>query len=791
MIPSFGVPSMALRVHVTPFTSLVHRFTPLSVHPTHIQTPPPLLRRHSRCSFAVRATAASPSLDYDFDSHAASTPSCDWSSSPYSSSALPLRQHMLDCHSPPQLLALIQDNYRDMGPSEVAAAWHVAVQAKLLSSSTSSNNTDSHTNNDANPSSASLVSLLLKLTDRFVETMDPASLATTAWALASSSHGSQQTMHKLLDTAQRTLIHFLPPQLCVLLWASATHPALATDPPLQLRLFHALADLIDGGMRLELFSPSDLSLLLQSMAKARYIHASIITAAEMECLAKIDAASPSDTARILYGFAALQHNPMTLRRELESRLGSREALEAFSPEEVAMMMVGYGKTHVVPDTKMLRALLRRLAILVPTSGNSNSGGGGEPIGPVAKRKYTKKSDVSNNGVPDTNTDATAAGAAAGAAAAPQYLNSKHVAHCVWALGRINYQTGDNTFISRALRHFVSCPGAYSGEEVSAMVWGAVTMEVKIADDVLACTARRAAFLATRENEEVVASMLQQIAAAAAAAATTTVLSPKTAAYCRKFASMAAVLLAPTASRMSPSQLASIIVALGTLEIRKGEVPASTAIALHRACLSSVREFSSEVLPRVAWATVRLHWNNLPQVGDAIAIAAAVRAPLMSAEGLAQMAWSFAAMERPHHGVAKVLVEECMSKVAYFSTQDKVRLAWALSHIAVRHPEVHPIHISRVIEGITKSEMKYLDPVAVSAIIWTCGRLMTMATCVSTEMATAVKSNVRIRQVVEAGAVCMRAKRRLYSQEQLEMIQSVVVRFGDGKDGGREGGGEVV
>jgi len=683
----------------------------------------------SRKTLVVSASvAAEPSTSYGYEK-------VDTSSMPESDARpewshhcnFPLRQQMLECTSASSLQALLQQNGPELDPSDIAAAWHVAAQKRFLTLVRS-----------GHPGEVALASHLIYLVDQHAAGMDPASLSTTAWALASTECGTSELIESLIAFSQHRLVGFLPSELCTLLWAAASHPQLHEhrrhDP------FFFLATLVEQGMRLELFSPRDISLLLWSMGKVSYMHSTVLSAAEAECAVQIDKFTPADISRAMHGFSMLRHNPVTLREPLESYWGAagKERLSAFNPDEITLFVVAHGKLGLEPDNFFMRSIVRRIAALVP---------------PVPKPEGKRKRRP---------TSAAATAAAEAENNPSKFLHPRHMAHLMWSFARLDYRPAESTFFSKSLKYLERNPGLYCLEDLNVILWSCSHLKVEVPENAVIGAALRAIALAPKEQSPaMLTSVLRHLSAVAAARMhhkNTNSSSDVFPIEVRKYAALCASLLAPVVSEVSPEDLASTIIALGTLEMA-AVIPRPVTLQLQNACLTSANKFASETLPQLAWGVVRLRWQS-PQLVDSLASAAAVRCSLLPPEGLAQLGWAFAAMDRTHAKLAAALVTQCTVKLQGFSARDKARLAWAFAHLAHRHEAITQKFLRGFIRSFDMIELSKLDAVSVAAIVWSCGRL-----------------ERHPGLVLEAAAEKLLRNSSLYSREQLAQVKAVLVKHG--------------
>ncbi len=714
-----------------------------AVNALHLRIPTcaqrlPLLRgpcyksHHSsptRTLVVLAAVTAEPSTSYGYEkvdtsSMPESEANPDWSHH----SNFPLRQQMLECTSASSLQALLQQNGPELGPSDVAAAWHVAAQKRLLTLVRS-----------GHPGEVNLASHLLYLVEQHAAEMDPASLSTTAWALASTECGSSELIESLIGHSHHRLVNFLPSQLCTLLWAAASHPRLDTqrrhDP------FYFLANLVEQGMQLELFSPRDISLLLWSMGKVAYFHNTILTATEAECAMQIEKFTPADISRAMHGFSMLRHNPVSLREPLERYWGApgKERLSAFSPDEITLFVVAHGKLGLEPDQTFMRSIIRRIVALVP---------------PVPKPDGKRKRRA---------TSAAATAAAEAESNPSKFLHPRHMAHLMWTFARLDYRPAELSFFTKSLKYLEVNPGLYCIEDLNVMLWSCSHLKIEVPESALIAASLRAIALAPKEESPaMLTSVLRHLSAVAAAGMQQQQLrqarnSPLDVPIeVRKYTALCAALLAPVVSKLTPEDLASTIIALGTLEMT-ASLPRPVTLQLQKACLAAANKFTSDTLPQLAWAVVRLRWQS-PQLLDALASAAAVRCALLPPEGLAQLGWAFAAMDRTHPNLAAALVSQCTVKLQGFSPRDKARLVWAFAHLAHRHEAISQKFLNAFIRCFDTNELSKLDHVSVAAIVWSCGRL-----------------ERHPGPILEAAAEKVIKNSNFYSVEQLAQVKAVLMK----------------
>lgn len=512
----------------------------------------------------------------------------------------PLRQQMMDCTSAGELHQLLRSHADQLQGADVASAWHVGAQGRLLTLARSGDATQ-----------AALVEELLQLTDRFAGGMDATALSTTAWALAATSADAGR-LYSVMSLSQQRLTTFRPQELCVLLWAAASHVLL---PDAQRTLpFAALADLVEHhGMLLEHFSAHDLSVLCWAMGKVHYHHPALLQAAETESEAKVAGLQPPDAARLMHGLAMLSHRPPRLVPPLARRC--LDCMGEFCADDVALLMVSLGKLCMDPGADFMKAVAVRATVLAP------------PIS-TSRRRGAEAEDPGD------------------------MLHPRHMAHLLWSYARLGSKAGDRGFMLRALRHLASHPRLYAGEDINAALWACTRLGLDAPEAVLKAAAQRMTALAPQEPPQILAHVLSSLSALLTRKQDP---SPTVSAAVHQFAGAAAELLAAAAGELSAKDVGPVIVALGTLEA--ASLPENVATRLQVACAAHADAFVPSTLPRITWAVVRLRWRSSRML-DALSAAASVQLGLIKPEVslffFDLVVWSFLKVARSLAAVSSVL-----------------------------------------------------------------------------------------------------------------------------------------
>lgn len=636
----------------------------------------------------------------------------------------PLRETMLESPSAATFLTLLAAHQPEMTADDVAVAWHVAVRRRFL-------------RQRADDSAPTLLKYLVRLADEQLGAMCPSTLSTLAWALASSeTDETTELMYGAMTRAEHQLLEFQPGELGLLLWGAATHPGLAQDR--RISPFHAFARLVEQGMVLSLFSAHDLSVLMWTLGVVGYLHADVVAAVQDQVIKKVDDIEPSDVARLLHGFATLRHNPVGMFHSLIQR--ATETMPEYSAEDITLLLISIAKLGVDPGTPFLKALDRRIGAMVPKIKRKSK----------AKKGSPRSHRDSNDGVENV---------------AEVCLNPHQIGHIMWAFGILEHRPVEGKFMNAALRHLEECVEEYLPEEITTILWACTRLKTDPPPQVLVTITRRLQqILPTKLNDD--DCSLGLFTKALSCLATLVIrqpsLLPTDATLINGFAlKLGAVCVVPSNLRqLKASDLSSLVIALANLE--PGPLPVQVSERLQEACAAATEYMQPSLIPRVAWAGVRLRWSSYPgRVWDALAVVATERCCLMPAESLVQLAWSFAALDRPYPELGRVLVERSLWQLPSLGPRDKARLAWAFAQMS-RLWHVDKATVLQVVRSLSANEAKKLDPDSVSAVIWACGRLEGPSSPGS---------------VLEALAANMAASLRSFSREQLTQARVILAKLG--------------
>jgi hypothetical protein len=453
-------------------------------------------------------------------------------------------------------------------------------------------------------------------------------------------------------------------------------------------------------MVLSLFSAHDLSVLMWTLGVVGYLHADVVAAVQDEVIKKVDDFEPSDVARLLHGFATLRHNPVGMFHCLAQR--TTGMMSQFSAEDVTLLLISVAKLGVDPGTHFFRASDRRIGELVP------------------KVKRVLKA---NKGRPRAGAGFWVENAGEGC------LNSRQIVHIMWALGVLDHRPAEGKFMNAALRHLELCIEEYLPEELTTALWACTRLKTDPPPHVLVTiTGRLQQILPTKLNDDdySLGLFIRALSCLATLVIRQPSLLPTDAAFVNGFAlRLAATCIIPSSNlrHLKAPDLSSLVIALANLEL--GPLPAKVSERLQEAAAAAAKYMQPSVISKVAWASVRLHWQPGAVLWDSLAVAATEGCCFMPPESLVQLAWSFAAVDRPYPELGRVLVDRSLTKLTLLTARDKARLAWAFAQMS-RLWHVDKAAVLHVVQSLHANEVKQLDSDSVSALIWACGRVKDMS-----------------------------------------------------------------
>lgn len=582
---------------------------------------------------------------------------------------------MLNCCRSEEMLALLREQAHDMMPSEIACAWHVVAQRRLLGVSA----------RGKDASQKALLDEILSLTNQHGEKMGPLDTSTVVWAMASVRVDSEETFTLLCKQIEREIVSFRPGELCICLWAVSR----ATWLPCHIREspFKRLAGLVEEGMKLDLFDTHDLSVLVWSMGKSQMGLPALLLAVTDACTKHATEFSPSDASRLLHGFSMLRYNPVSVISGLTETCAKN--IDAFGPEDLSLLLLSLGRLCVEPSNKFMRLASKRAAQLAPL---------------VKRSSHRRSSSVRDD--PRDDQDAP-----------HSVLHPRHMTHILWTFARLEYSVSSDTGIAaQCFKHATVYPSLYSAEDLRILLWSSNRLNLEVPTAALAAMIKRLRSMVSIEKSSQLIHTFRDLSCLQARSKKLVERDCDELGI-TDYGMQIAHCLAPVAHALSSSDTATLIVALGTVEA--GVLSPTVEKAWQTACKSGVPSLPVRYLSKLAWALVRLKWVD----GDLHAtLASTVREKcgLMSREGLAQAAWSFAALRRPYPGIAKALETACRPQLKLFDPQDLVRLAWSFArfeHFGVSsHRGVS--FLKRILQSMhSRNAFRDLDPLNAAAVLW--------------------------------------------------------------------------
>lgn len=587
-----------------------------------------------------------------------------------------IKESIVKCCDGEEMLGILQKNAQELQPGDVGIAWRVVAKEEMIKDVDFS---------DAK-SSRALVDELLHQTEIHARNMRPADVSNCAWALVSCHVESQRHMHLLLKQAENKIVSFTPTELCVCLWAAANCSTLSVQR--RESLFKNLDQLVANGMRLDKFDSHDLSILVCSMGKIQMAQQPLLNTVTDVCTSKAGSFSPSDSSRILLGYSMLHHNPVSFIPGLMDKC--TENIDHFSADDISVLFLALGRLCIEPDGKFMRAAYKHAGKLAP----------------VVKKKYLPRSE-------NTTT--------ANKIESLEVLSPRQMTRILWSLARLQYRVAsDHGIAAQCLKHLSAFCELYEGEEIGAILWAANRLNLKVSIKSLKAATMRIRSQVATEKHSVLINAFRDLSCLSARAGRPIKHGTDNIGIGDLGIELARK-IAPSSNLLSSLDIATLIIALGSMEAR--DLGAVTVELLETSCTSAVAEMPARYLPKISWAIVRLRWNNA-ELHDAIARSAADRCAFISPEGLSQLAWSFATFERPFPTVFDSLAKVCSPKLDEFHAKDQVRLAWAFAHFEGfhRYKEDKPSFLKQILRSIRiKEALGTLDASYISIILWSIGK----------------------------------------------------------------------
>lgn len=577
-------------------------------------------------------------------------------------------------------------------PSDVALAWYHVVESNLL--------VDKAEN-------GSSVKVLLGMANAHHRAMDPKSISALVWALTKAELGAASIFPSLYgNQAAESLINFEPGEVTILLWAAAAHPQL--EDSYRMQPFQQLVILVESGLDLSLFSFYELSVLTWATGRVGYHHPALIDAVQKVAVEKVNTMVPADASRLMYGFSLLNTNPVRLLSPLTQQC--EKCIGDFTATDLTLFVTSLGRLSVEPETSFLKAIDRRIGefISIPS--------------PKLRKLKSKTPGISIELEKGHCSSASPV-------STPDGISPNHIASLAWSFARMGHKPLQGGFLIKSLKHLEVYTDIYAIREVSAILWACSSLGVAVRPATLVAVARYLDALLVKTNHDPPISILVKtvnyLATVLAQSKKDSSTSELSIIHNSVLKVTKAYVKSINAGRIVPAELAHMLIALGTLNIKPTHVSGFVSCwrDLQQGCVMVAEDLSVYAFPRVAWALVRLKWGKCPAF-DAIANAAVSRCALFSPEGIVQMTWACASVKRPFLKLIPTLVTHGLAKLRYLDAKRKVRLAWSYARLLSTRTGGQPDQaaLQRVIDSLSKDDIGHLEPPSISALLWACGKL---------------------------------------------------------------------
>ena len=550
---------------------------------------------------------------------------------------------------------------------------------------------------------------MLKHTMPLVAEFTPASISMIARAMVATKTGAAVDIVSISTDIQSRMVRFEPGELCMALWAMSSHPGMSEEQ--KQSLFKSLATLVRQGMGMDNFTAKDLSILVWAVGHVAYRDRVLLDAAEMEAVKKHGDFTAEDLSRLFHGFASVNYNPHTLLPHVCMRYSAPNALEEFASRDLALLIVSLGKLVVEPPSGFCKALVSRARDLVPAS-----------------------SKASNVHLGDELFDV--------------HLNSL----VMWSFARLGLKK--TAYMTRSLK-FVFLQGnveRHELEDLIAVMWACCRLDVELSSGQVARLSSK---------------LLEAVSLVASSDTNCNDLVGKHAsALCRGFRYVSMlyskrkdkgrdrindestesnvrrivddIFRGGLADRLSPWELASVVVALGGFSLSVERVattsPKSTAPTLplrriQRHLISTIPHVDSTLLPKLVYTIAKLGLaTNNATVTETLSETVITKSGVLNAQGLVQTIYSYAMMGiKGRTDVARALAPKVVEKCGSLSSKDRARACFSMYKLAKqsgdRGSELHAACKDMMLVHVTEADVAALDATSLFGLVLAFGSVV--------------------------------------------------------------------
>ncbi len=557
---------------------------------------------------------------------------------------------------------------------------------------------------------------MLRHTMPLVPEFSPASISMIARAMVATNTGAAADIIIISTDVQSRLVRFEPRELCMVLWSLSSHPGM--DERQKQDLFKSLASLVRQGMGMDNFTAKDLSILVWAVGHVSFRDRVLLHAAEEEAVKKHAKFSAEDLSRLFHGFASVNYNPHTLLPHVCMRFSAPDALEEFASRDLALLIVSLGKLVVEPPSGFCKALVYRARELVPVTAKVSSRVN------KAGRARAYGLDGSEAAVEDDKFDV--------------HLN----ALVMWSFARLGLQK--TAYVTRSLKYVFLGTNLerHAREDLVAVMWACCRLDVQLTSEQVARLSRT---LNRKFDEDRNVHGQQAGLTAQSRMGDEDQLAP---ALCRGFRYLSMlysrrkdgggdpdsdasttsnahrivnkIFTGGLAESISPWEIASVVVALGAFSESKwpSESKPLPLRRIQRHLTASIPAVDSSILPKLTYTIAKLGLaTNNTAVIDVLSSAIVAKSGIMPAQGLVQVAYSYASMGSKGIGgaandVARAVAPKLMDSARHLSGKDRARAIFSMYQLAKqggdRGTDLHLVCKDMLLRHVTEADVASLD-----------------------------------------------------------------------------------
>lgn len=526
-----------------------------------------------------------------------------------------------------------------------------------------------------------LQGFMMEHTMPIVSNFKPPEISMIARAMVATRTGAAADIVQISSNIQTRMVQFAPKELCMVLWALSSHPGMNEKE--KHSLFKSLASLVKGGMGMDNFTAQDLSILVWSLGHVGFRNDTLLEAAEMESLVKIESFTTEDISRLMHGFSCVGYNPYSLFASVTQNYQDR--LEEFSAQDLALFLVSLGRLVVEPPAPFCKSIISRAKDLVP---------------PVTAKARTQVADAGMLTV---------------------HLN----ALILWSFARLGLKK--SSFTSRSLRYITANIPKHDLEDFVAVLWACCRLELRIdIIDVAGFSSHLLGFFTNHEhgnnNTESLCRGFRYLCFLWGNAVIpgeqgqgrndngSTLLEQNVESIITELFGKAIFL-----DNVSNWERTSVIIALGGCSFlfeskNITRLNATIIRSIQRRIISL--EVEASLIPKLTFTIAKLHLD-CPSVIERMSKTIIYKCGVISLDGLVQISYAFASFPSYNgkkQDVSNAIATRIVSNLSSLSSKDKARAAFSFYRMGKQQ------HVSRkILESMNEKDISGLGPTSLYGV----------------------------------------------------------------------------